>query len=418
MSGAGRKIRLSLTWYVGLTRLSGDTLGRTESMRITGLEGFNLKSPLERSFGWSNGWLSHRSIDVVKIETDEGITGWGEGYVGPGGSVVKQLFQDLLIGADPMNRIGLWQQMFSRLYNNNAYGGFGGSAISAVDIALWDIAGKATGLPVSDLLGGRVRDRVAVYATGLYYTEGEFPTRLLEEATGYVEMGFTGMKTKVGGLPMEEDVRRVAAIRDAIGPDIKLMVDANQAFNAASAIRLGNMLAELDLMWFEEPVGAKDLDGYLQVKSAIPMPVSGGENLRTRYEFKDFLAKRAYDIAQPDVINVGGITEMRNVAMTANSMGIQVNPHVWGSPIMIAASLHLASTLPPCTPARDPQPYAQEPVMEYDRTPSGIRDSLSITQFEMIDSTVVVPTGPGLGIEVDEDAVRRFATTEGIAPTT
>ena len=387
-------------------------------MRITGVEGFNLKSTLERSFGWSNGWLSHRSIDVLKIETDEGITGWGEGYVGPGGSVVKQLFEDLLVGADPMNRVGFWQQMFSRVYNGNAYGGFGGSAISAVDIALWDIAGKATGLPVCDLLGGRVRDRVAVYATGLYYTEGEFPTRLLEEATGYVEMGFTGMKTKVGGLPMDEDVKRVAAIRGAIGPDIKLMVDANQAFNAASAIRLGNMLGDLDLMWFEEPVGAKDLEGYLQVKSAIPMPVSGGENLRTRYEFKDFLAKRAYDIAQPDVINVGGITEMRNVAMTANSMGIQVNPHVWGSPIMIAASLHVAATLPPCPPARDPQPYAQEPVMEYDRTPSGIRDGLSPTPFEMIDSTVVVPTSPGLGIEVDEAAVRRFATTEAIIPTT
>ena len=158
---------------------------------------------------------------------------------------------------------------------------------------------------MSDLLGGRVRDKVAVYATGLYYTEGEFPDRLLDEARMYVELGFKGMKTKIGGLPMDEDVKRVAAIRDAIGPDIRLMVDANQGYNVPSAIRIGNMLADLDLTWFEEPVSAKDIEGYLEVKAGIPMPVSGGENLRTRFEFKDFLARRAYDIVQPDVINVG-----------------------------------------------------------------------------------------------------------------
>ena len=263
-------------------------------MRITDIEGFNLSSPLERPFGWSNGWISARTVDLIKIETDEGITGWGEGYVGAGGSFVKQHFGDLLIGANPMNRNALWQQMFARVYNGNNAGGFGGSAISAVDIALWDIAGKATGLSVSDLLGGRIRDKVAVYATGLYYTEGEFPTRLLDEARMYVELGFKGMKTKVGDLPIAEDVRRVAAIREAIGGDIRLMIDANQAYPAAAAIRIGNLLADLDITWFEEPVNAKDIDAYLQVQAAVPMPVAGGENLRTRYEFKDFFARRAY----------------------------------------------------------------------------------------------------------------------------
>ncbi|CAI8038756.1 D-galactonate dehydratase [Geodia barretti] len=167
-------------------------------MLITNIEGFNLSSPLERPFGWSNGWISARVVGLLKIETDEGITGWGEGYVGARGDFVKQLFGDLLIGADPLNRNALWQGMFDRVYNGNNAGGFGGSAISAVDIALWDIAGKAAGQSVSDLLGGRIRDKVAVYATGLYYTEGEFPTRLLDEATMYVELGFKGMKTKIG----------------------------------------------------------------------------------------------------------------------------------------------------------------------------------------------------------------------------
>ena len=378
-------------------------------MRITNIEGFNLSAPLERPFGWSNGWISSRRVDALKIETDEGVTGWGEGYVGAGGGFVREHFGDLLIGADPLNRNGLWRRMFDRVYNGNNAGGFGGSAVSAVDIALWDIAGKAAGQSVSDLLGGRVRDKVAVYATGLYYTKGEFPTRLLDEAARYVELGFKGMKTKVGGLPIQEDVWRVGALRRAVGDDIRLMVDANQAYNAAAAIRIAQRLEEFDITWFEEPVNAKDVDGYLQVKAAAPMPVAGGENLRTRYEFKDFFARRAYDIAQPDVVNAGGISEMRNIAAAANAFGIQVNPHVWGSPIMIAASLHIAATLPPCPPAYAPRPYEQEPVMEFDRTPSAIREGIAAEPFDQQDGFVAVPTGPGLGVDIDESAVRRLA---------
>ena len=375
-------------------------------MKITHIETFQLSSPLERPFGWSQNWIDRRSVNLVKVSTDEGIVGWGEGV---GGEIVEGLLAPVLIGQDPTNRIGLWQRMFHALYNGNNAVGLGGSAISAVDTALWDITGKAFGQPIYNLLGGKVRDRVAVYATGLYYTEGEFPTRLLDEARGYVEMGFMGMKTKVGGLPMDEDAKRVAALREAIGPDVKLMVDANQAYNATSAIRMGRRLEEYDLVWFEEPVNAQDIEGYLQVKSALPMAIAGGENLRTRYEFSQFLARRAYDIAQPDVVNVGGITEMRNVAMTANTHGIQLNPHVWGSPVMIAASLHVAATLPPCPPSWTPEPFVQEPVMEFDRTPSEIREGLMETPFDQADGYLAVPNNPGLGVDINEDAVRRLA---------
>ena len=378
-------------------------------MKIAGIETFQLSAPLDRPFGWSQGWIGHRSVGLVKVTTDDGVVGWGEGCGGAAAAVVENDFGPMLIGEDPMNRIGLWQKMFAMQYNANVAVGLGGSAISAVDTALWDIAGKALGQPVYQLLGGRARDKVAVYATGLYYTEGEFPTRLLEEACGYVEAGFRGMKTKVGGLPMDEDVKRVAALRETIGPDIKLMVDANQAYNATSAIRIGSRLADLDILWFEEPVNAQDIEGYLQVKSALPMAIAGGENLRTRYEFSHFLSRRAYDIAQPDVINVGGVTEMRNVAMTANTQGIQVNPHVWGSPVMIAASLHVASTIPPCPPSGDPEPYVQEPVMEFDRTPSRIREGLMAEPFDQKDGFLAVPDGPGLGVEIDEKAVRQLS---------
>jgi D-galactarolactone cycloisomerase len=377
-------------------------------MKITAIETYLLECPLERPFGWSQGWIDKRNTGLVKITTDEGVAGWGEGAGGAAGTIIQEMFAPRLIGQDPLNRVGLWQSMFNALYNGNLAGGFGGSAMSAVDIALWDLAGKATNLPVSDLLGGCVRDKVAVYATGLYYTTGEFPDRLLAEARGYVEAGFKGMKTKVGGLPLAEDINRVAALREAIGPDIYLAVDANQAYNATTAIRLGQRLAEYDILWFEEPVSAKDVEAYLQVKAALPMAIAGGEGLRTRYEFKDLIGRHALDIAQPDVSLVGGITEMQRVALMANAFGVQVNPHVWASPIMIAATLHVAATIPPCPPARDPEPYQQEPVMEFDRTPNAIRETLSAEPFDQLDGYIPVPGGPGLGLEIDETALKRL----------
>ena len=374
-------------------------------MKIAAIETFDLTCPLERPFGWSQGWLDQRSTTLVKVTTDDGLVGWGEGAAA---SLIDGLLAPLLIGQDPMDRAGLWERMFHALYNGNNAVGLAGSALSALDIALWDLAGKATGLPVCALLGGKVRDKVAVYATGLYYTEGEFPDRLLDEARGYVAAGFKGMKTKVGGLSIAEDVARVKALREAIGPDIHLMVDANEAYNVTTAIRIGQKLADLDLVWFEEPVNAQDLDAYLEVKAALPMAIAGGENLRTRYEFKPYLTRRAYDIVQPDIMHCGGITEMHRICAMANACGIQVNPHVWGSPVMIAATLHLAATLPPCPPARNVQPYMQEPVMEFDRTPSAIRQELCAVPFDQEDSFVRVPTGPGLGIEVDEEVVERL----------
>ncbi len=384
-------------------------------MRIASIETFLLEAPIQPGFGWSQGWTEKRYVGLVKLVTEDGIVGWGEGLNGPSARIVHEEFAPILLGADPMQRNLLWQAMFRLFYNGNVAGGIGGSAISAVDTALWDIAGKASGLPVSALLGGKVRDRIAVYATGLYYTEENLasdgrviPQRLLDEARMYVDLGFAGMKTKVGGLPLAQDVRRVAALREAIGPDVFLMADANQAYNATTAIRIGRELAGLDVYWFEEPVNAKDVEGYLQVKAALPMAIAGGENLRTRYEFKDFIGRRCVDIIQPDVVMAGGITEMHRVASMANAFGILFNPHVWGSPVMIAASLHVASAVPECPPARTPRPYQQEPVMEFDRTPSPIRQGIA-EPFDQSGGFLDVPTGPGLGVEIDEAAVRQLS---------
>lgn len=397
-----------MIYFVKLCSVDTEHYKESVIMQIISIETYQLECPLERPFGWSQGWTHKRTTALIKITTNTGIVGWGEGASSPAAAIIHDIFAPWLIGQDPLNRLGIWQKMYHDLYNANVAGGFGSNAISAIDIALWDIAGKAAGLSVSDLLGGQVRDKVAAYATGLYYTEGEFPNRLLDEARGYVDVGFKGMKTKVGGLSLAEDVARVAALRHAIGPEIYLAVDANQAYNAATAIRIGQRLVEHDILWFEEPVGAKDLAGYGQVQAALPLAIAGGEGLRTRYEFKDFFAQGIMDIAQPDVINVGGISELRNVAMMANAFGVQVNPHVWGSPVMIAATLHVAATIPPCPSAGVPEPFQQEPVMEFDRTPSMIRETLSPQPFAQADGFVAVPAGPGLGVEIDEAMVERW----------
>ena len=377
-------------------------------MKITKIEIYHLKTDINPSFGWSQGWTDTRGTGLVKITTNNGLVGWGEGSSGAASTIIQGMFAPLLLGQNPLNRIGLWQKMYNSLYNSNLAGGFGAPAISAIDVALWDIAGKATDLSVSDLLGGRIRDKVAVYATGLYYTEAEFPTRLLDEAKGYVDLGFMGMKTKVGGLTWAEDVKRVTALREAIGPDIYLAIDANQAYNATTAIKVGLGVADLNIAWFEEPVNATDLTAYRQVQAALPMAIAGGECLRTRFDFKDFFAEGVIDIAQPDIMPAGGLTEMRRIADMANAFGVLVYPHVWASPVMIAATLHLTATIPPCPPARQPEPFMQEPVMEFDRTPNAIRQTLCAQPFDQKDGFVAVPDGPGLGITVDEAALEKL----------
>lgn len=377
-------------------------------MKIEKIETYLLESPIDKPFGWSQGWAGNRTALICKITTDDGLVGWGEGGASPSQSAIHDIFAPLLIGKDPSNINALWHQLFHSLHNDGLTGGFGGGALSAVDIALWDLLGKASGKSIAQMLGGSIREQVAVYATGLYYEAEGFSSKLMEEAKSYVEAGYKGMKTKVGGQTVLDDVKRVTALREAIGPDLYLMVDANKAYNASTAIDIGNRLADLDIHWFEEPVLANDVDGYLEVKAGQPIAVAGGKVWYNRFEARDFLAKRALDVAQPNVRFVGGITEFRNVASQANTLGIQVNPHVWGSAIMISASISLASTFPPCPYARLPRIYEQEPVMEFDQTSNPIRNNLASICFEQKDGFVEVPDRPGLGLDIDVTVLDRL----------
>lgn len=381
-------------------------------MKIKTVETFLLDSPIDEPFAWSQGLAETRTALVCKITTDDGLVGWGEGGGSPSQTVIHDYFAPQLLGEDPANINKLWHQLFHTIHNDNQAGGFGGGALSCIDIALWDILGKSSGKSISELLGGAVREKVPVYATGLYYLEDDKYAKLRAEAQSYVEAGYQGMKTKIGGRSVADDVDRVKTIRDAIGDDLFLMVDANKAYDVSTAIDIGNRLADLDIHWFEEPLVPNDVDGYLEVKAGQPLTIAGGEVWYNRFEARDFLAQRALDIAQPDVRYIGGITEFRNVANTANAMGIQVNPHVWGSAIMISASISLTSTFAPCPYARVPRPYAQEPVMEFDQTPNPIRNELASITFEQSGGFVDVPRGPGLGLEIDESTVKQFCVRE------
>jgi D-galactarolactone cycloisomerase len=277
-------------------------------------------------------------------------------------------------------------------------------ALSAVDIALWDLKGRFTGLPVHKLAGGAVREFIQPYATGLYYREsGDLVQERVEEALGYVEAGFEAMKLKIG-LDVQGDITQARAIREAIGPEIQLMVDANHAYDARTAITVGRALEELDIAWFEEPVPPEDYEGYREVRAALNMPIAGGEAEFTRYGYRELISRRCVDIVQPDLCVMGGMTEALHVAAMANTWNLRCMPHVWGSAVGFAAALQFAATIPHSPPGLKPQ----EPLFEFDNTDNPLRRDLAQETFDIEDGMLEIPTGPGLGITVNREVLHKY----------
>lgn len=363
----------------------------------------------------SKGWIRDRSSLLVRIGTDAGVEGWGEGgQTGPPELtrvVVEHALAPLLIGEDPFASTMLWERMYDVTRDYGQKGVVIG-AISGVDIALWDLKGRALQVPVYALLGGPFRDRVLPYATGMYYKRGRDRAdqiRILqEEARGYAAQGFSAVKMKIGFFPPREDIALVAAIREAIGADVRLAVDANHAYNAYTAIEVGRAIEPYRIAWFEEPVPPEDLQGYLQVKARLSIPISGGEVEYTSFGARELIARRAVDIIQPDTCGCGGLTECWRIAALARAYGVQYFPHVWGSAVGLAASLHLLASLPPCPPTGNPFPSYQDPLLEFDRNPSPLRDELSREPIRLEEGFVRVPRGPGLGITIDPEVLERY----------
>jgi D-galactarolactone cycloisomerase len=386
-------------------------------MKIERVETFVLKAPLGNArFYSSQAEFPERNSLLVRLTSSDGHVGWGEGgQYGPPEpvrSAIDDVLAPLLLEMRDPSPAVAWDTFYGRTRDFGQKGTFL-EAISALDVALWDLWGNALGVPVSTLMGGRFRERVKAYGTGGYYSSTELDPasdlpRLAEAVTQYAAGGFDMLKMKIGLLPVREDALRVAAVRDALGDDFHLLADANHAYNSSAALAMGRVLEDTGFLMFEEPVPPEDRAGYARLRSRLDVAIAGGEAEFTRYGFRDLFDAGCVDIAQPDVAVCGGLSEFQRIATLASTHDVRVVPHVWGSGIALSAALHACSTLPLTPYALRPVPLQNEPVIEFDRTPNPLRDDLLTTPFQVRDGYVDVPSGPGLGVEVDLDVVERF----------
>jgi D-galactarolactone cycloisomerase len=372
---------------------------------ITKVESYVVRQRLDHPFFFSQ-WEQHdRAVCLVKLTTEEGIYGWGEGY-GPAEVIQAGVrwLAPLVIGQNPLHSAAIWQTLYRRSLD---YGRRGVllAALSAIDIALWDIKGKLLGQPLSVLLGGPRRAAVRVYATGMYFQHGvELSKTLAEEAARYVEQGFTALKMKVG-LGIAEDIANVRAVRAAIGPQVTLMIDANHAYARHEALALARAVEDQQIGWFEEPLSPEDYEGYRELRRLTTIPIAAGECEYLCAGFRHLAMNQCVDIAQPDLGAAGGLTEGQRIASLMQTFGAQVTPHCWGTGIAFAAALHFAATLDQI-PGRLRQP---EPLLEMDRTENPLREQLTTPKFVPHQGEVVVPAAPGLGVDVEMELLASFA---------
>ncbi len=357
---------------------------------------------------YSQKFGTERYSMVVEVQTDEGITGWGESVchgAQPGqiaAAYIDSFIRPRLIGRDPFDVEVLWEEMF---HGTRPFGGGGAvNAISGVDVALWDVIGRAVGRPIHQLIGGAFRTEVMPYATTFYRKKGkEYPKAYVEEAKELIEQGFRAFKLKVG-YGVEKDAEYIFALREAIGPDKFLAVDANCAYDVPVTRQLLLETESAKLHFFEEPLKTDDIEGYRQLRNLTRTSLACGENLFSKYDFRRWAAEGAVDILQPDVCSAGGITETKKIAAIAQAYGIRVVHHVWGTGIGLAAALQFIASLPSnCLSS-----FVQEPMLEYDRSPHPFRDQLINGAIRMENGVVKVPMKPGIGVDVNIDAVKEY----------
>lgn len=386
-------------------------------MKIAKVETLVAKVPMgSRTFYSSQAMFPERNSLLVRITTDDGIVGWGEGgQYGPAEPVASAVIDVLgpqLIGRRADEPVRIWEEHYALTRDFGQKGTYI-EAISAIDIALWDIWGKSLDRSVSHLLGGAFRTEVPAYGTGCYYPENyqdteEMMRALATEVEGYAASGVTAIKIKIGLLSVGADAARIELIRRVVGDGVKLMADANHAYTAATAIRMGRVLEKHDILWFEEPVPPEDRDGYRRVRAALDVPIAGGEAEFTRFGFRDLIAGGCVDIVQPDLCSCGGLSEWTKIAGTAAQHGVNVVPHVWGSGVAVAAALQAIATLPPMPHTAAPVPLQNAPMVEFDRTFNPLRDDILQENFRIVEGMVAVPEGPGIGIAIDEAQLDRY----------
>lgn len=379
-------------------------------MKITDIDIFVLKTALDTPFAFSQMVIGQRAAVLVRITSDDGLTGWGECFTqGPeppeiAAAAVEYALKPWLIGRDPLDINVLWQEMYVKTRDFGRKGSVV-SAISGIDMALWDLAGHYYQQPVHRLFGGAFRKTIRPYATGFYRLNGQGEAlRLADEALQHKEAGFRSMKVKLG-FGLRDDIEVMQAIVEALNDStIELMVDANHAYGRSEALTLGRELESVNLRWLEEPIVPEDIEGYAELRSKLDVPIAGGENEHTLFGFYPLIKAGGIDIAQPDIGSCGGITGVRDITAIAHAAGVAVNPHVWGSAVAQAASIQYIA----CLPVPHARLFPQEPILEYDRSSHPFRQQLIGEPLEMKDAMIEVPDKPGLGIEVRMDTVEKY----------
>ena len=386
-------------------------------MKISSIKSHVLRYELDKELGYSQQYYKHRTAHLVEIETDEGITGWGECF-GPGNIalankyIVEKVIQPLIIGEDPINKEYIWHKVYN-LLRDSGQKGMPIQALSGIDIALWDILAKKAKLPLYQLLKGKTNNKIPVYGYGMMLQKKsveELCELFKKEANQIKEKNFKAMKMKVG-LGPKEDLKLVSAVREAIGNNFKLMVDANHAYNKNDALYVGKGLDEMEIYWFEEPVAPEDYDGYKELKEKLKTNIAGGEAEFTKYGWNQLIKNNCIDIAQPEVCGLGGITEYLKVSALAQSNFIPIVNHVWGSALSVAVNLHLLTSLPDMPGGLFPT----KSMLEFDTTEKNIFiTDLAEEKFSILDQVknkdgFASPLeNIGIGINPKKDFIKEY----------
>ena len=338
----------------------------------------------------------HHETTVVRIATDNGIVGWGEAQspVSPNttATIVHDLVRPLIMGRDPFDIEAIWTRNYGAMRERGHPTGFYIDAIAGADIALWDIVGKAVGLPVHKLAGGRYREEVTLYA-GIGGTD---PDKVADAAAEHVALGYRALKLHLL-LDVEGVAKICRAVRQRVGPSIMIMVDVHMRQTVANAILLGRHMESLDCTWLESPTVPDDIPGQAEITRALDMAVAIGEWTRTRYEMREQLERRAYDILMHDIGRTG-ITEGHRIATLADTYNIPVAPHVGGGGILsVAATVEFSASCPNFM------------IMEHGHHANAVKSKILKAPYEPVNGSFWVSDRPGLGVDVDQDALVKYA---------
>jgi D-arabinonate dehydratase len=336
-------------------------------------------------------------IALVRIVTTTGEVGWGEcisyGGVHPVASSIETVLGPLIKNEESFTITKLWDKMYMATFRLGRRGVIV-SAMSGIDVALWDLLGKEVGTPVYKLLGGSDRS-VKGYITGGYYREDKDIPKLLEEEKSYLDAGFDTVKIKIGGLSPKQDLERIKALKDEFGDRINLAVDANNTYDFISALKMGRQLEKYGVVFFEEPIATDQPDLSAELAKALEVPIAGYETAYTLYEFRDLIEKHAVDYVQVDAAWNGGITEMVRIGALARAHGLPVIPHYSAGGIGFVASLHVALAI-------------NSPMIEYHLRPNPFRDGLAGSAIRYERGSFVPPKGVGLGVVPDEKLIEHY----------